>query len=262
MARMFLTAALIVLLNVLVGCEDVDRGRIQLRPQRIEEAVKVAAISRVAGVYESDIVEQVVANRLAYQQGLEMLEEKYCETGDKMKLEWAQKELRALNSMPQYNYIVEAGLAGAELKATDSIGAADALYQEALSMEQQAKGLVILRDDNLLRRVLDKYNQVIRKYPTSDKIDDAAYRAGSIHEEFKDYTVAILYYQRTYQWDAATPYPAVFNRAYILDRKLHRMAEALDGYRDAVNTEGLHRSYKDFAQMRIEELTQSDAVSQ
>ncbi len=262
MARMFLTAALIVLLNVLVGCEDVDRGRIQLRPERAEEVVKAAPVSRVAGVGESDIVEQVTANRLAYQQGLEMLTEKYTEAGDKMKLEWARKELRALNSMPQYNYIVEAGLAGADLKATDSIEAADALYQEALALEQQAKGLLILRDDNLLRQGLDKYNQLIRKYPTSDKIDDAAYRAGGIHEEFQDYTVAVLYYQRTYQWDAQTPYPAVFNRAYILDRKLHRMAEALEGYRDAAKTEGLHRSYKGFAQTRIEELTQSDKESQ
>ncbi len=262
MARMFLTAALIVLLNVLVGCEEIDRGRIQLRPGRAEEGVKAAAVSRVAGVHESDIVEQVAANRQAYQQGLEMLTEKYTETGDKMKLEWARKELRALNSMPQYNYIIEAGLAGADLKATDSIEAADALYQEALSLEQQAKGLVILRDDNLLRQALDKYNQLIRKYPTSDKIDDAAYHAGGIHEEFQDYTIAILYYQRTYQWNAETSYPAVFNRAYILDRKLHRMAEALEGYREAAETEGLYRSYKDFAKMRIEELTQSDKESQ
>ena len=262
MARMFLTAALIVLMNVLIGCEDVDRGRIQLKPARAEEPVKLAPVSRVAGVGESDIVEQVTANRMAYQHGLGMLVEKYTETGDKMKLEWARKELTALNSMPQYNYIVEAGLAGADLRATDSIEAADAIYEEALAFEQQAKGLVILRDDNLLRQALDKYNQLIRKYPTSVKIDDAAYHAGGIHEEFNDYLVAILYYQRTYQWDPETAYPAVFNRAYILDRKLHQMDDALEAYKEAAETEGLHLSYKNFAEMRIEELTQSDEQSQ
>ena len=57
----------------------------------------------------------------------------------------------------------------------------------------------------LLRAALRKYGELISQYPTSDKIDDAAYKMARIHEGFGDYTIALAFYQRAYQWDAATP---------------------------------------------------------
>ena len=92
---------------------------------------------------------------------------------------------------------------------------------------------VVLKDENLLRMALDKYNQLISKFPTSDKIDDAAFRAAGIYEHFKDYSIAVQYYQRTYQWDPQTIYPAKYKAAFILDQRLHRRAEALQLYQDA-----------------------------
>ena len=159
--------------------------------------------------------------------------------------------------MPQYSYIVEAGLAGADLKATASINEANYMYQDALNTEKQAGQLLVVKNENMLRLALDKYNQLIKKFPTSDKIDAAAFRAGGICEYFRDYTIALLYYQRAYQWNPKTPNPARFKAAHILDEYLHRRAEALELYQQAVKMEKLDQYDTELAQTRIGELTKS-----
>jgi len=162
--------------------------------------------------------------------------------------------------MPQYNYIIEASVAGPDLKASTSIAEADVLYKEGIGLEKRAGLLPILKNEELLRLALDKYNQLIKKHPSSDKIDDAAYGAGIIYEHFKDYTIALLYYQRTYQWDPDTSYPARFKAAFVLDKRLHRRDEALVLYQEAVKAikkEGEHQQWKEFAEKRIREFSES-----
>ena len=256
MAKTVLTAVLIVMLGVLVGCHGVDSGASQLLPYRLKAGPAFKAVD--AG--ETDIIEQMAINRQAYQRALEMLVEHYRKTGNNMKLQWANKELAALSAMPQYNYIIEASIAGPDLKASASIPEADELYKEAVGLHKKANKLVLVKNNRLLRLALDKYNQVIRKHPASDKIDDAAFKAGEIYEYFNDYSIALVYFQRAYQWDAATPYPARFRAAMILDRHLHRRSEALELYQQAVETEGKQRKYsnwKQFAEKRIGELTKT-----
>jgi tetratricopeptide (TPR) repeat protein len=178
-----------------------------------------------------------------------------------MKLEWAQKELESLNSIPQYKYIIEASIAGPNLKASTSIPEADELYNDAAKLTEKAGQLFILKDDDTLRIALDKYNQLIKRFPSSDKIDDAAYNAGKIYEYFKDYSIALLYYQRTYQWDRQTIYPAKFRAAYTLDKHLKQRAQALELYKEAlreIGDEKLHRHWQNYARGRIKELTKSD----
>jgi tetratricopeptide (TPR) repeat protein len=185
----------------------------QLVP-RSEMSGGAAAAVNIAEAGEADIVEQVSDNRQAYQQGLELLVKYYTRTGNNMKLEWARKELAALDTMPKYKYILEASVAPANLKASTLIPEADTLYSDALKLEKKAGLLGFIKNENLLRLALGKYNQLVRKHPYSDKIDDAAYRAGGIYEHFKDYTIALLYYQRAYQWDPDTTHPARFKAAY------------------------------------------------
>jgi tetratricopeptide (TPR) repeat protein len=250
MAKTILTVLLIVLLNVLVGCYGPDSGRSQFLPSPMKTVSVVDA-------GETDIIEHMAANRLAYRQYLESLVAYYKKTGDNMKLGWAEDELKRLNEMPQYSYVIEASVAGPDLKARDSDNSANYLYDEAYRLEKVAKRLVLIIDENLLRVALDKYNQVIKQYPTSDKIDDAAFRAAGIFEHFKDYTIALLYYQRTYQWDPATIHPARFKAAYILDEHLSRRAEALGLYQQAIKKEKLSEEQKKLAEKRIAELTKS-----
>jgi len=254
MARRVLTAVLIVLVGVLVGCRGVDTGASQLVPARM----KTASVVMTAGASESDIIEHVAINRQAYRGGLASLIAHYEKTGNNMKLGWAKDELKGLKKVHQYSYIIEAVVPGANLKAGPSIAEAELVYMAALRLEKKAKKLGIFTHEDNLRLALDKYNELIEKHPSSDKIDDAAYKAGVICEYFKDYTIALLYYQRAYQWDPQTVHPARFKAAYILDAVQHRRAEALKVYQQALKKENLSKKQREFVEKRVKELTKSD----
>ncbi len=261
MARAILSVSVIVLLGLVGGCADVDEG--QSRIVAIETVPSEPAPD-ISGAGETELVEQMSVSRQSYSLNLETLVQYYRSTGNNMKLEWAQKELSSLNSIPRYNYIVEAAVAGPDLKASVSIAEADLLYGEGVALENKAEQFVVIKSNKLLRQALDKYNEVIKKYPSSDKIDNAAFKAGRIYEYFKDYPIALVYYQRAYQWDPQTPYPAKFKAAYILDDKLHRRAEALELYQQAVKelkSPDEHLIWKEYARKRIADMTASDRKS-
>ncbi len=260
MTRIVTTAAVIVLLTVLVGCEA-NTGTSQKLPGRsntyMTDPNKPLAVATSAN--EIDLVEKMAANRQAYQRSLEGLIQYYSASGNHDKTTWAKQELTALNQIPQYQYLIEAQVMPATLKASESIAAADQLFAEAKKLEDQAGviPLAALKDEELLRAALRKYGELISKYPTSDKIDDAAYKMARIHEGFRDFTIALMFYQRAYQWDAATPYPARFRAADILDRKLHRRAEALVVYQEAIAKEGRYIDLRLMAERRVQELNTS-----
>jgi len=260
MARVVLTAVFIVLLNVLAGCAGINTGRAQLVPEPTNDLCGAEAVKTITAA-EADIIEQVSISRQAYRKGLESLVEYYTRNGNNMKLAWSKDELAGLEKIPQYKYIIEAIVAGPRLKASVSITEANYMYHDALGLEKKAGRLIVIKDKNLLRLALEQYNQLIKKHPSSDKIDDAAYRAAGIYEYFKDYSIALLYYQRAYQWDPATIHPAMFKAARLLDERLHRRAEALELYQKAVQNPRLKTNYKKLAENRIEELTKTDQGS-
>lgn len=260
MARTVFIALLVVLLSVLAGCNGAEQGKGQLMPARGARSIASGPAVTVEPSTEAHIAERVAIFRQRYREGLELLIEHYEKIGNNMKLGWAKKELGALNTIPQYRYIIEAEVAGLNLKATASIAAADILYNDALSDYKKAKELVVIVDEKRLRVALDKFNKLIRKYPSSDKIDDAAYMAGQIYSHFKDYSIALLYYQRAYQWDKNSIHPARFKAAHILDTRLHQRAEALALYKQFVEEEEVRNpQYKQYAQKRIRELTKADS---
>jgi tetratricopeptide (TPR) repeat protein len=258
MTRIVLIAATVVLLNIFAGCQPSDSGRGQLMPSRTAVASEANGAVQVRGAGEADVVEEVVVNRQAYRRALAGLLDHYTRTGNNMKLKWVRRELNALDRMPQYKYIIEAEGLLPGLKATDSIPEADELYAEALEMERRAGPLVILKDNEMLRLALDKYNQLIRRYPTSDKIDDATYHAGGIYEYFNDYTIAVLYFKKAFESDPATPYPARSRAAFLLDQRLHRRTEALTLYQESVVKESQHEKWRVFGEKRIKQLTKTE----
>ena len=133
MARMVLTALLIVLVNVLVGCNEVDTiAKLrQVEPQAQQLSVPQAG--------EVDIAEHVATSRQAYRNGLQALVDYYTDTGNNMKLEWAKKELNLLKKVTQYDYIVEAAVPGTQLRASQSILEADYIFRDIVKCENQAR---------------------------------------------------------------------------------------------------------------------------
>ncbi len=262
MTRTVVTAATILLLAILVGCQEPNQGgstKLPSRGQPYSEATAPVTIEAAVSADEIDLVEQMSTQRQAYRRSLETLVQHYDAAGNGTKLAWARSELQSLDRIPQYRYIIDAQVLSPDLKATARIQAADELYAEAQKTEQKAGVLPVLKDEEILRVAVGQYGDLIRKYPTSDKIDDAAYRLGEIHEYFRDYTIALSYYQRAYQWDPATPYPARYKAALLLDNKLHRRAEALELYQEAMVKEGQNPQVnKAYVERRINELNRSE----
>lgn len=204
---------------------------------------------------EVDYVERMAAAREQYRQSLMALSEYYSSVGNAAKLQWANTELETLDQMVQYRYLQPAEWMPEGLMAMNSIEEADVLYAQALKLYRQAGGFLIITNEAKLRQALGVFNDVIQQYPSSDKIDDSAYRAGQIYEHLKNYQLAAIYYQRTFQWNEATPFPARFRAAKVMDQKLRMRKEALVLYRLAVEKESRYADNTEYAQMRINALS-------
>lgn len=262
MTRIVLSAAVISLLIASLGCQPsngglgrrLPRGTTYTESTPMDEAEKV-----VGSTDEIDLVEQMASHRRSYRRSLELLVQHYTVAGNHKKLNWAKEELRSFDRMPRYRYIADATIMPESLKAGERILKADELYIDAVDTQREAEPIGILKDQDLMRVALEKYNQLIREYPTSDKIDDAAWKAAGIYEYFNDFETSLLYYQRAYQWEPDTPYPARFHAASIMDKRLHRRDEALGLWQEALLREGdKYSEWKMYAEKRIKELSQSE----
>jgi len=255
MTRISLIAALVLPGVFLIGCTDPRiRDSHLLEPQ--VKTVSPDEIYLAPGANEVDYVENLAATRDAYRKAIVGLVEHYRTIGNATKLQWAQTELRTFDQMVHYQYLQPAEWVPENLAATDSIEAADALYHEAISLYKESGGMVVVANKAKLRQALGLFNQLIQQYPTSDKIDDAAYRAGRIYEYLKNYQLAAIYYQRTFQWNEATTYPARYRAARVMDQKLRMHSEALGLYQLAIEKESRYADNVEFAKQRIAELTQ------
>jgi tetratricopeptide (TPR) repeat protein len=146
------------------------------------------------GADETDLVEEMAISRDAYEKGLQQLVAYYSRSGNNMKLDMAEKELRSFTTMLKYKYLLGPVAGG---QATTPFAEADRLFYDAQALEKQGRpsGTRLITDKNKLRLALQKYDQLMRNYPSSDKVDDAAYYAGVILEEFTEYVLALEYYR-------------------------------------------------------------------
>ncbi len=253
MSRKVFVGAVLLFAVLISGCfkQDVkDDPRFRADPAQAEKAIDEGFM--VPGAEEVDLVEDMAGRRNSYRASLKVLINFYEAAGDATKLAWAQREYAL---MPQYRYLMPGEVLKADLQATDSIEVADELYAEALALYNEAGGLLIIIDENKLRVSLNKFNLLIENYPSSDKIDDAAYKAGRIYKYFKDYEIAAVYFQRAFQWDANTPYPARFRAAYILDQKLNMKSESLVLYQLSLEKESRYEENAKYSRRRIRSLT-------
>jgi tetratricopeptide (TPR) repeat protein len=253
MSKIIFVAGLLLPMIFIFGCrEETIKDDIRFRVDPAQAAVVVEQGFAVPGATEVDLVEQMAVSRNTYRTALSKLIEYYRTTGNATKLNWAQREL---STMLQYRYLMPAESTYAGMQAINKIAAADELFDEAMALYKDAGGLLFITNERKLRSALNKFNELITNYPSSDKIDDAAYRAGRIYEHFRDYEIAAVYYQRAFQWDEYTPYPARFRAAYVMDQYLRMRKEALTLYQMACELEARYETNTEFAQKRVLELT-------
>lgn len=213
----------------------------------------------VANAREADLVEAVVQNRNEYHAALHRLRAYYAREGDGTKLTWADAEIAGLQKVQPFRYILEAEVAERDLRPTESIPGANSMFEHGRSLMREGGGNVpvFFRQDKMVAAART-FRELIQRYPTSDKIDDAAFYLGEIHKEyFKDQEpIAVRWYERAIEWNPQIPHPARFQAAVVYDFRLHDRDRALELYRQVVERETQDRTNVDFATRRIGQLSQ------
>ena len=249
-----------VIIGLIAGCyrPQVDDAHLIISPADTKLMETQGYLAPQAG--EADAVERLAAARDAYLTALQELTGYYRSTGNATKLRWAENELKSVMQTAQYRYLMPGEWVSGQLAPTSQIPEADALYKDAMKLYQEAGGHFVVIDNDKFRESLRLFNKVISDYPSSDKIDYAAYRAGRIYEHFKDYELAAVFYQRCFQWNEKTPFPARFRAAYIMDNRLKMRSEALNLYRLAIQKESRYENNSEYAKLRIAQLTVSKSA--
>jgi TolA-binding protein len=205
---------------------------------------------------EADMIEQLMEVRTTYKSILEEMVRNYNACGDTRRANWASTELADLNHVRFYPYLVVVDIQNTDLTPRDSIVEADRIYAEARKLHEGAKFLPFINNKRQLKEAMDKYVQIIKVYPTSDKIDDAAFYAGEISKEYFDDDVqSVKYYEMAIKWDPKTQHPARFQAAVIYDFRLHDRARAMALYQEVLTKEpDLIRSNTEFSAVRLNQL--------
>ena len=219
------------------------------------ETTTVAVPTVVAGdAGEVRLVEQLALAREAYRQSLEALKAHYSDTHNRAKLDRVEKELAEYSAIEKYEYLNEVGLASPALRPTASITAADNLFKEAMDF----KNYPAFPDEKRgkLKLAVQKFRALINDYPTSDKIDDAAFRLGEIYEGwyYNDFTQAVVCFERCFQWNPKTEYPAYYKAAKLYDEKLLMRDKAVELYRKVISSD-LDKGHVSEALNRLKELS-------
>ncbi len=266
MARIVTMAAAGCLLTTCACRTDAPITRGSMKGKRVTafESVEMARQSdaSLAEAGEVDLVEQLMHYRTSYKRTLQQLHDYYEQHGYEEKRLWAQGELQDIGRIRPYHYLYDSEIARLDLSPRDRISDADALFDEAMAVAAQAgHGTPVFFNQEKMGRALAMLKQLIRKYPMSDKIDDAAFHCGEMLKEYykNQDSVAVQWYERAWTWDPSTPHPARFQAAVVYDYRLHDRKRALELYRAMLTTES-SRSNRHFALARIKELTETGPV--
>ncbi len=198
------------------------------------------AVPAAVDTQEVDLIETVVAHRMAYRRALEELRDHYESHGNAMKLAWAEFELKGLRRVKPFRYFVDAEIPPESLRPTERAPEADALYQRGRVLMREGgyrgPGLYL---ESMMIEASCTFRELIEKYPSSDKIDDAAFFLGEIDKEYMpgQEMLAVKWYERAWTWDPKTPHPARFKAAVVYDHRLHDRDRALELYHAVIRDE-------------------------
>lgn len=256
---------------LLAGC-DQQRGRVVVHqdpaaPLPESEARLFAQLEEHEPAYptdpqEADLVERVVSTRGHYHDALRALRDYYAAHGYHTKTRWADTELAGVQRVQPFRYLLDAEVPPANLRATEAIAEADALFEEGKSlMRRGGHGVPGVRRQEHLLEAIQTFRTLIEQYPSSDKIDDAAFEIAEIyrHQFRGQERLAVQWYERAWTWDPQTPYPARYNAAVLYDYRLLDRQRALELYQNVVSNETASSLNVRLASRRIDELSRQPA---
>ena len=132
-------------------------------------------------------------------------------------------------------------------------------------MKEGGHGVPVFYNQTTMKKALAKLKELVERFPTSDKIAQAAFYIAEIHKEYfeeKDNDVALQWYKRAIDWDPDIQLPARFQMAVLWDFRLHNREKAMYWYQEAIAKEQFNGSNVSFSKARIKELTPSSVSTQ
>lgn len=195
---------------------------------------------------EERLVAATAKARKEYLDSLRQVVAFYEQLGLAEKAAVARAELEAAERNDRIRPRTAAGAAPGEAAppiAFESIEEADRLYAEA---ETYRRSPNLFRRKEYLRKALELYEKVILKHPTSDKVDDCAYRIGEIYGSpfFASYEKAIRYYEKCVTWNPDTDFDARYRAAELAERRLSDVPLAIHWYRLAAERDPVPENRK------------------
>jgi len=179
-------------------------------------------------------VERVLAARKEYQAALIGLYSNYEKSGDKLRAQWVEEELKTFHLMSKPSYRLDLhDVPPASLEARDNVKAANDLYKEAMRYKDKGSGTDYTLNQ---RRAEILFQEILKNHPNSDKIADVAYQLGDLYEgkAYKQYERAAEYFQRAFQWRKGSRTDARMRAAVIYDKTLNERSKAVEMYREEI----------------------------
>ncbi len=202
-----------------------------------------------------ELVKHLNQVRKDYQKSLENLRLHYLKVGDVERAKWAEEELRQYHRIPKQAFILYLDVPPPNLQGTVNVPEANKLLIWAVSYKDKGWGTDYI--DNQ-RRAEILLQDLLNKYPQSNKISDAAYHLGDIYESkaYKQYRRAGAYYERCFQWNPQTHFDARMRAARLYDYEVKDRARAIELYREVTTHETDAKRIQD-ATKRLGELSAS-----
>lgn len=208
--------------------------------------------SSLSGKNDLELVQKLNNNRKDYQTSLEQLRQLYLQAGDVERARWAEDELRQWHRIPKFAFRLDLDVPPPTLKGEANVPEANQLLIRAMTYKD--KGWGVDNVDNQ-RRTEILLQELLSKYPTSNKISDAAYLLGDVYEKppYKMYRRSAAYFERCFQWNDKTTYDARLRAARLYDKQSLDRPRAMELYRE-VTTHTTDSKQIQEAQRRLSEL--------
>lgn len=208
--------------------------------------------AKEAETAEQAAVKSVNDARKAYQDSLHKLYEVYTANHDKEKARWVEEELKGFHIILKPAYRFD-DVPSPKLDGKENIKDANELFRQATQYKDHGFGTEYTLNQ---RRAEILFQELIARYPTSDKISDAAYDLGDLYESraYKQYERAALYYERSAQWKKMGRTDARLRAAKIYDKQLNDRNKAIEMYREVVAHDTDSERMKE-AEKRLAEIT-------
>lgn len=205
------------------------------------------------GKNDLDLVQKLNNNRKDYQTSLEQLRQLYLQAGDVERARWAEDELRQWHRIPKFAFRLDLDVPPPTLKGEANVPEANQLLIRAMTYKDKGWAGNDVVDNQRRAEIL--LQELLSKYPTSNKISDAAYMLGDVYEKppYKMYRRSATYFERCFQWNPNTTYDARLRAARLYDKQSLDRPRAMELYRE-VTTHTTDSKQIQEAQRRLGEL--------